>query len=717
MNLRRLLYIGSAILIILLVFTVDVVRKTVDLDIGGIGLLRNILILGAIVLLYRFLDVIGPRRDPPPIKRLGFIMIATVLVTIVTAVLTTTSADAGFDTKNNALLPLDYGVLFIASLVSVLLAVFSVLMIRVLRGLILFKRRKGTERNLYIFGGLMVATSASTLWLDAVESGIISSILFGLAAVFIFVNSFRLSWIVYLTKREKIFSLIYSLFLFIGLILLNVLVHQSFDKSLRYYSYPLQQMIWLVCLFGVVYFGMAFISTLFHLPTAEAFDRKTTEVSSLHNLSRLVTQVFDFNELVETVTSMTLQVCEAHSCWLEIIRTPEDLRGEGIPVPVDALIPTDGGLYHIQVGGMKNISQQDVDLLLSPHERSVRDMVMAQRTAIIVDDISRDARFAHLKHAHLPVGSLVVVPLVSHQGLIGILYATKQMAFGFFQDDVEMISAFADQATIAIENSRLIKKSIERERLMREMVLAQEMQKKLLPQDLPRLATVQLDAVSTPAQEVGGDYYDFAELADGRLGIVVGDVSGKGVSAAFYMSEVKGIFQSLSSLYGSPKEFMIHANDALAKSIDNHSFVSLIYAVLDPRSGSLTLARAGHCPMLHIHADAARYIRPTGMGLGMSDGEVFAGTMEEESVVLRPGDVCLFYTDGVTEARQGDEEFGYERLRDAAGAARHGSAHDIKTSILDAVRAFSTQHASHDDLTLVVLKWQGPDVPLRNGLS
>lgn len=175
------------------------------------------------------------------------------------------------------------------------------------------------------------------------------------------------------------------------------------------------------------------------------------------------------------------------------------------------------------------------------------------------------------------------------------------------------------------------------------------------------------------------------------------------------MSEVKGIFQALSRMYPSPKEFVIKANDALAGSVDKHSFVSLIYAVLDVRTGQLTLARAGHCPMLHVSGDQVEFIRPGGMGMGLSKGEIFSGAIEEYSLSLREGDLCVFYTDGITEARRGEEEFGYDRLLEIARRVRGNSASAIKDEIVETVKAFVDRQATDDDLTLVVLKWGVPD--------
>lgn len=714
MKLRRILLLGGASILVLVVFTMDVIQKNVELDISGLWVIRNLLIIGAIVLVFLFFELVKPQSAGNAVRKLGVLLIATAVMLIV-ALVATLVVQGGFDSKNYLLIPLGYDTLFLASFISILFGVFSLLAFRLLRDLIMYKRKRGTQRNFLIFAALVAAVSVATIGLKPLEKETVVSILYGLAVVFGIVNAFRLSWIVYLTKREKIFSLVYGFFLFGGFIVLNVLLHTSvINRSLLYYSYPLTQFVSLTCEFGNIYFGMAFVSTLFHLPTAEAFDRKMSEVSSLHNLSKLVTQVFDFGELVDTVTTMTMQVCEAKSCWLEIIHTEEEMKAHP-SVPESSHVMS--GSFHIQLEGMKNISRAEVDELLPPGERTVRDEVLQDRRPIVVDDVYRDKRFRREGKEKLPVGSLVVVPLVSHSGLVGILYATKESDHEFFKDDVDVISAFADQATIAIENSRLIKTSLERERLIREMMLAQDMQKRLLPQTLPQYGTLQIDATSTPAFEVGGDYYDFVQLDEKRLGIIVGDVSGKGVSAAFYMSEVKGIFQALSRMYPSPKEFMVRAHEALSSSIDKRSFVSIIYAVLDVTTGELMLSRAGHCPMLLVSDDHTGYIRPAGMGLGLSGLDAFSRSIEEQTVHLRPGDVCMFYTDGVTEARKGEDEFGYERLLDATVAVRRKHATEIKNDVLESVRTFTDHQANHDDLTLVVLKWCGTGSSAPNNVS
>ncbi len=709
MRWRRLIFLGGAFLIILLKFAVDVIAKNVDFDWGSLTIVRELALAGAFTLFYYGLFPDHGKPDQNPVRKLGFLLVFAAIVLLCTfGILSLTLS--GYDTKALSLTPLDFATLFVGSLTGIIYGLFGLIVFGLLVNMNRLSRRKGARRNAIIFIVLIIATSASTAPLRPLDSSKISNVLFWLAILLAVVNSFRLPWIIEMTKREKVFALAYTFFLFILLTVLSVLAFQNHfvSRSLLFYSVPLTQFVQILLIFGSLYCGMAFVSTLFHLPTAEAFERKRTEVSSLHNLSRLVTQVLDFDELVGTVTTLTLDVCEARSSWLEMVYPSlEDARADGSPdrpTPVQELL---SGVC-IQVAARKNIDMSQIGELVPTRQRSIRDEVLDTKRAVVIDDFRSDTHFRAIPKAQRPKGSLVAVPLLSHGVAIGVLFATKDAEYGFVRDDVDVIATFADQATIAIDNSRLVKKSIERERLMREMMLAQEMQKKLLPQSVPIALAVEIDAISTPAFEVGGDYYDFVHLDADRIGIVVGDVSGKGVSAAFYMSEVKGIFLALAETYASPREFLVKANQALATSIDKHSFVSLIYAILDVRTGRLVLARAGHCPMLLVSRNGVQYIRPDGLGLGLTDGQLFGDVTQEYSLDLSEGDVCVLYTDGLTEARANGEEYGYERLVEAAERSRHRTASEIKEDILSDVRAFvGSEEAHHDDLTLVVVKWKG----------
>ncbi len=697
-KLRKAVLLSTASLLLLLVFIVDVIRKNVAVDIGWITFLRSVAVLVAFLILYVMIESRWGRQQSPA-KKLGFALVVALAIGVASGVMMIVRP-SGFDIKNGQILPLGFDSIVWANIFGVVLGAMMLVVLLILRDIILSKRRKGTRRNFIIFVSLAAAGCLSTLPSGPLERNLTSSILLVLAVVFMVVNSFRLSWIVYLSKREKIYSIIYGFLLLCTFIGFDIVTYGGTDigKALLFYSVPLQSFIWQISLFATIYFGMTFISTLFHLPTSEAFDRKVSEVSSLNNLSRLVTQVFDFNELVDSVTTMTLEVCEAKSSWLEVLQ-PTRAAGRMLNPPAHSM---DG----VVIAARKNITPEESSLILPSIGDRLRSLVVDQKKPLVIDSVRSDRRTKGLPELKNRLSSMAVVPLLTHERVIGILYATKDVEYGFDRDDVEVISAFADQAAIAIENSRLIETSLERERLMREMMLAQDMQRKLLPQQLPALSQIELEALSTPAFEVGGDYYDFALLDDDHLAVLVGDVSGKGVSAAFYMAEMKGIFQSLSKIYRQPREFLAKAHETLVGTIDKRSFISLLYAVIDLRKGTMSVARAGHCPLLFLSGNRSEYVKPTGLGLGMGTHHFFARTILQQELQCRHGDVAVFYTDGVTEAHRKDgEEFGYEKLQEVVQSARDRSAVEIRDAIIMAVDAHMGHESPEDDLTIVVMKW------------
>jgi sigma-B regulation protein RsbU (phosphoserine phosphatase) len=700
-KLKKVFLIMASAGLFLLVFIIDVVRWSADLETGWIEYTRDTFVIAAFVALYFLIESLW-KQNQKPVKKLGFMLVVAAIVGIGAGMLSELSSGT-FDVKNNALYPSGFDAILMANLFGVVLGVTMLLVYLTIRDIILARRRKGTRRNLFILTGCILLSAVVSLPSKPLETGYLQTTFFVLTILLIVLNSFRLSWIVYLSKREKLFSLIYGFILFLIFIGYTVVTigETTIGKSLLFYSKPVTVAIRSVGLLGTIYFGMTFVSTLFHLPTAEAFDRKISEVTSLHNLSRLVTQVFDFNELVDSVTKMTLEVCEAKNSWLEILREEQ-------PHHPHRLRPGEEGEQEsIMTVSLKNITEETARAIMTSNGVSLRKVVIDSRKPLVIDDVKEDSRTKHLSDGNYKISSMVIVPLVSHDGVIGILYATKDIAYGFDHEDVDLISAFADQATIAIENSRLIKKSLERERLMREMLLAQDMQRKLLPQSVPSHPNLDIEALSTPAFEVGGDYYDFTTLDEKHIGILVGDVSGKGVSAAFYMAEMKGIFQSLSKIYRSPREFLIKAHEALAETIDKRSFISLVYAVLDLETGNVRIARAGHCPVLYVSAGKSRYVKPQGMGLGMGTTKYFEKTISDEVLHLQDGDVVVLYTDGVTEAHpKNGDEFGYERLQSVVESSRATTAEGVRDAIISAVDRHMEHESPEDDLTIVVLRWK-----------
>jgi serine phosphatase RsbU (regulator of sigma subunit) len=248
----------------------------------------------------------------------------------------------------------------------------------------------------------------------------------------------------------------------------------------------------------------------------------------------------------------------------------------------------------------------------------------------------------------------------------------------------------------------------EKQRLDDELRIARDIQKSLLPVAAPAIAGLDVAAICEPAREVGGDYYDFFPLGPRQLGLLMADVSGKGTSAALYMAEVKGLMLALTRAERSPRQLLVEANRLLAAHLDNRSFVTMTYAIIDLEAGTLTCARAGHTPLLVVGAAGPHVMAPDGMVLGLripGATERFEEILEEQTQPVHPGDVIVLYTDGMTEAMNVDGDlFGDAAL--AASVADHAgvSAADLRDAVLADVRRFVGRADQHDDMTMVIAK-------------
>ena len=682
----------AAAVLLTSVVVFDVARSSAAIGATDLLTLRELLLLAAFGLVYLLIGRRQIRQTAALLREIGRVLVlGTVLLFAVLAL--SLAGGYRFSEGSVPVVPNGLPSVLVVAATSIAAVLFSMVLLRATTSLVLYRRKRGTKRNLAIFGGILIATPFVNITVIATAVPYVPTAVFVLGVVFIILNAFRQNWIVYLSRREKVYSIAYGLFLFgVCTTTLVLLFNRTpVSKSLDFFSPPMAAFVSLNVLLGAVYFGMAVVSTLFHLPTAEVYERRQSELATLHSLSRLMTRVLDFDDLVGTVTKMAREVCGARSSWLELVRTDN----EGNPTSFTTV-------------GADNIDPSEIDLLTTDARFPLRDIVLESRKPLLVDAVSTDRRTRALKGKSVSVGSLLSVPLLSQNTVIGVLHATSDAEFAFDQEDVEVLTTFADQVTIAVENSTLIAQSMERERYQQEMMVAQRMQRRLLPQELPSTPELQLAANSEPSSEVGGDYYDVVQLDDRHIGIVVGDVSGKGVPAAFYMAEVKGIFQTLSKIYRSPRDLLIRANETLCETLERNYFVSFLYAIIDVIKGELTIARAGHCPMLYVSGAESASIRPGGLGLGLTRDSRFAESIEERTVRLKRGDVCLFYTDGIIECRNsGDEEFGEQRLAELVRKLAADSADRIKENIWDAIRAFAGNSTSADDLTLVVLKWQG----------
>jgi sigma-B regulation protein RsbU (phosphoserine phosphatase) len=279
------------------------------------------------------------------------------------------------------------------------------------------------------------------------------------------------------------------------------------------------------------------------------------------------------------------------------------------------------------------------------------------------------------------------------------------------KDQLGDLAVSFNQMTESIEH--LLETEAEKKRLEEELRIAREIQMSLLPRGALSVPGLEITALCVPAREVGGDYYDFFALGDRRVAVLVADVSGKGTSAALYMAELKGLLLALAQRYQSPKELLIEVNRILADNLDSRSFITMTYAVIDLREGTMSYARAGHTPMIYVPANGpgrgtAHVLQPNGLVLGLRiDGihERFVQLLEEETIEIGRGDLFVLYTDGITEAMNLEAEmFGESRLSRIVEEHGHLRSAELRERILREVEAFVGTADQHDDLTLILVK-------------
>jgi sigma-B regulation protein RsbU (phosphoserine phosphatase) len=319
--------------------------------------------------------------------------------------------------------------------------------------------------------------------------------------------------------------------------------------------------------------------------------------------------------------------------------------------------------------------------------------------AVLVPDVSKDPRYIE---GNPETRSELAVPLIYKDKVIGVL-DLEHTRRGFFTDDHRRtMTTLAAQVAIAIENARLYEEIARQERrLERDLALARELQMRLLPQTLPKLANLELAAKFVPARAIGGDLYDFIPYSLSRLGIVIGDVSGKGAPAAIYAALVSGILRSHAPIEPGPAEMLRAVNLSLAERRIEAQFVSLIYAVWDDEHRTLQVANSGLPRPIHVHAGKNHVIEATGLPLGLFDDANY----DEFRFKMKPGDMFVFFSDGILDARNRTGElFGRSRVEKLVLECASKSADCVVNTLFKAAAEHSAGVESFDDQTVVAIK-------------
>ena len=362
----------------------------------------------------------------------------------------------------------------------------------------------------------------------------------------------------------------------------------------------------------------------------------------------------------------------------------------------------------------RGMDQKTIDEPRFQISRSVVERVAREGQPILTSDAQRDDRFSMRRSVKiLGLRSILCVPLKIRDKVSGVVYVDNRLKVGIFtQADLELLTAIASSAAIAVENARLYQVAVEKGRLERELQMAREVQASFLPRETPQVPGWEFAARWQPAREVAGDYYDFIpvdfNLAKGSepsqgWGIVIADVSDKGMPAALFMALTRSIVRASVGRAPSPADGIAHANQLICADSTRGMFVTLFYALLNPATGEITYVNAGHNPPLLCRADQDQLTKltRTGMALGVVEDTPF----EQHTLRLNPGDFILLYTDGVTDAIDAHwQDFGMERLQRVILDHRHAPAADVMAALEQALGDFVGSSAPFDDMAMVVIK-------------
>ncbi|MFI3291325.1 MAG: GAF domain-containing SpoIIE family protein phosphatase [Opitutales bacterium] len=337
--------------------------------------------------------------------------------------------------------------------------------------------------------------------------------------------------------------------------------------------------------------------------------------------------------------------------------------------------------------------------------------VGSEGKSILISDATKDPRIIKSDDPSLNITSAIYMPIRVDGEVIAVMVVLNPMGENLFGEmEVSILKTLAEQAGIAISNANAVDQFVERNKLTFDLKLAGGVQKYLLPQQMPVLEDYEFAVRYVPQQSIGGDFYDFIELPKSKLGIVIADVSGKGVSAAMVMAIVQTKLKSIAKNYETPAEALKALNREIAPILREDMFITMIYAILDINKGEITMARAGHEQALlcakYTSESPSMKINSAGMAVGMVDPEIFDMVIEDTIFPFGKDSVLVMYTDGITESLNANkEEFGSNRLEKSIKRFAQKSAIDINTDILLDVQKFCGATYSYaDDMTLLIIK-------------
>lgn len=397
------------------------------------------------------------------------------------------------------------------------------------------------------------------------------------------------------------------------------------------------------------------------------------DLLKLQKAAQKITSILDLDELIEKII---YEVAVSFGCLEANLYLHDEERGD------------------LVLAGVRGCTMYGKGHRLKIGKEGMVGYVAGTGQMRYAPDVRRDPYYMPCEQGTL---AEVAIPLHSQGQLVGVFTASHPELDAFPPEQLRILQALCNHIAVAVQNARLFQKErLERDRMSREVEEARSIQQALLPKSSPYVPGFAVAGLCVPAGAVGGDWYDFIPLAEGRWGLVLADVSGKGTAAALLMSATRAMLRSLAEACCNPGDVLGRLNRLLVEDFPLGRFVTMVYAVLDPVHRTMTFANAGHLRPLLVDSFAARFLdTDTGMPLGLG-----FGSYSEVTVHLPEGSRLVFYSDGITEAvNPSEEEYGAERLRNHVAGGQASAA-----SILQDVRSFANGASLADDATVIFVQ-------------
>lgn len=502
------------------------------------------------------------------------------------------------------------------------------------------------------------------------------------------VLSVNLKWVAYLDFRQKWKSIIIMLAIAIFLIYFFLDLNNFAQQYGHFLPLELQDNLYISALFSFtfIYSLFSLLVILFNLPTSSVFEQKLEEVINFQRLSQSTQAGYKVEQIYEILLESSVKAVFADAAWLEVNDDDKNL------------------LF------TKNVPNERVNLL---KEQLKDNKDQAEVNRVFPGRLQRKDYLRNRKRhrmLRLPdYRSVLWIPLIVKNINVGTLVILKEVADGFNKEMIGIIHTFASQACISVENFQLLSETLENERYKEELKIANRVQRSLLPKRPISNEAFDIIAFSEAADQVGGDYYDIYQISPQKFMIIIGDVSGKGTSAAFHMSQMKGVFHSLAQLDLAPGKFLEYANSALSRCLERTSFITASFFVVDTDKRTIEFARAGHCPTLFysVREKHARFLESKGLGLGIIRNEKFNNYIEVNKENYCNGDTVVLYTDGITEATNPQrEQFGYERLKCFIEKSADKDPKLIQQLLIQELYSFCQHRSLDDDYTVLIIRFK-----------